>query len=683
MYSLERRFDTRDLFHALRAAVPIGLLCLAGCGGYGSGAGSAAPPPTIAFDVQPSQVRLGEHAQLSWTVTAGATCAATGGWSGAQPATGTQQVSPTAVGSVSFTLTCRVPAGGAYGSGSAEAAKSVTLTVASANVYTDTPLAADTASALVLDARLVNPWGVAIGANSTVWVANARTDVATLYDGNGRAQPAANPRTVALPVAAGGAKFDPTGVVANGSADFVVRNATVSGPAKFIFVGKRGSMAGWSPGVDATNALNVYDDPAAVYTGLAMAKDGGSNFLYAADFHNARVDVFDASFARQASSAAHFGFVDPTLPAGYAPFGIQALNTGAGGAAQLYVTYAKQAAPDNRDSVSGAGLGAVDVYDTGGQLLKQLIVPGGALDAPWGVALAPADFGSLSGRLLVSNFGDGRINGFGASTGQFGAALSDSHGIPVSVPGVRGIAFGNDVNNQPHNTLFYAAGTNHEANGTFGRFDVGATPPILNQPPIAAISAPATGPVSAVVAVTATVQSSLAVARVEFFVGATSLGVVASAPFTLQWDTSTAANGVVLLTAKATDVDGNVGVSAALPVTVANGAAAATLTQLQAQVFTPICSGCHNGSNPPTGALPGAQNLSAGNAFANLVNVSSREVAGLLRVKPGDPANSYLIQKLEGGAGIQGARMPLGGPFLDAATIDRVKSWIAGNAPNN
>ena len=109
----------------------------------------------------------------------------------------------------------------------------------------------------------------------------------------------------------------------------------------------------------------------------------------------------------------------------------------------------------------------------------------------------------------------------------------------------------------------------------------------------------------------------------------------------------------------------------------------ATLAQIQALVFTPICSGCHNGSNPPTGALPGSQNLTAGNSFANVVNVPSIEAPALLRVKPNDPANSYLVRKLEGTAGIQGSRMPLGGPFLDQATIDLVKTWIASGAPNN
>jgi len=151
----------------------------------------------------------------------------------------------------------------------------------------------------------------------------------------------------------------------------------------------------------------------------------------------------------------------------------------------------------------------------------------------------------------------------------------------------------------------------------------------------------------------------------------------------VDWDTTLFGNGTALLRAVATDVDSNVGVSAEVAVTIANGAPAVSLAQIQGLVFTPICSGCHNGSNPPTGALPGSQNLTAGNSFANIVNVPSLEIPALLRVKPNDPANSYLIRKLEGAAGIQGSRMPLGGPFLDQPTIDLVKAWIASGAPNN
>lgn len=683
-YEFETKSGLATWSAALRVAASLCVLSLAACGGgYGGGDNRSAPPPAITLDVQPALVRLGESAELKWSVTGGAICTASGGWTGTEPTSGTQQVTPVAVGSVNYMLTCHTPAGSAYGSGSADATKSVTLNVTVANAFTATELTSDLASALVLDARLVNPWGITFGTNSTAWVANNRTDIATLYDGNGRAQPAANPRTVTLPAGVGVAPFGPTGIVANASADFVVRNATIGGPARFIFAGKRGSLAGWSPTVDANNALNVYDDPAAVYTGLAIAKDGASNFLYAADFHNGGIDVFDANFTKQASSATRFTFADADLPAGYAPFGIRVLGTGPAGVTQIFVAYAKQSAPDNRDSQVGAGLGLVDVYDTNGQLLKQLIPAGGLLNAPWGMALAPADFGALSNRLMVSSFGDGSIHAYSVVTGQFAGTLSDSRGVPVSKPGLRGIAFGNDVNNQPHSTLFFTAGTNDEANGLFGRIDLGATPPLLNQPPVVTLSAPQAGNVSGIVIISASVQSALAVAKVEFFANATLIGSVTAAPFTVQWETAAFANGAVLVTAKATDVDGNAGVSSAVTVTIANGAPPATLAQIQAQVFTPVCAGCHNGSVPPTGALPGAQNLTAGNAFANLVDVPSKELPNLLRVKPGDPAGSYLIQKLEGAAGIQGSRMPLGGPFLDQAVIDRIKTWIASGAPNN
>ena len=378
-----------------------------------------------------------------------------------------------------------------------------------------------------------------------------------------------------------------------------------------------------------------------------------------------------------------FVFIDPDLPAGYAPFGIQALNTGADHAAEIYVSYAQRSPADSRDSARGAGLGRVVVYDTNGQLLRQLISEGGLLDAPWGMALSPVDYGLLSNRLLVANLGDGQINAFGFSTGQFSATLSDARAMPIAVPGLHGIAFGNDMNNQPHTTLFYAAGGVNEVNGTFGRLDPGVNPPLLNQPPIVAITAPTPGDVRATATVTAAVTSSIAVARVDFLVDDAVFETDDAAPYSVEWDTTLFGNGTALLRAVATDVDSNVGVSAEVAVTIANGAPAISLAQIQGLVFTPICSGCHNGSNPPTGALPGSQDLTAGNSFANVVNVPSIEVPALLRVKPNDPTNSYLIRKLEGGAGIQGSRMPLGGPFLDQATIDLVKTWIASGAPNN
>jgi hypothetical protein len=232
--------------------------------------------------------------------------------------------------------------------------------------------------------------------------------------------------------------------------------------------------------------------------------------------------------------------------------------------------------------------------------------------------------------------------------------------------------------------LFFAAGTNDEANGSYGRIDLGATPPVLNAPPVVTLTAP-NGPLKGSVALSATVKDPLAVAKVEFFANSTSIGVVTTAPYTVNWDTTTVADGDVAINAKATDADGNVGLAAAT-VSVANTAVAqVTLTDLQTQIFTPICSGCHTGIGT---ALPGVQNLTAGHTFASIVNVASIEQPTLQRIKPNDADNSYLVRKILGAAGITGSRMPLGcgtagNPCLDQATIDKVKTWVNQGALNN
>jgi hypothetical protein len=290
----------------------------------------------------------------------------------------------------------------------------------------------------------------------------------------------------------------------------------------------------------------------------------------------------------------------------------------------------------------------------------------------------------------VGNFGDGKINAYDPSAGTLVGTVNDSSGAAIAAPGLWGMAFGNDANNQPHNTLFVAAGPNNEANGLYGRIDVGATPPVLNAAPVVTLTTPS-GALKGTVTLSATVKDPLGVPKVEFFAGATSLGVAASSPYTVSWDTTTVADGSVSVKATATDADGNVGSSAASTVTIANTAAPpppppppVTLTQLQTQIFTPICSGCHTGAGT---TLPGVQNLTAGHTFANIVGVASVEQPGLLRIKPNDPANSYLIQKIEGAAGITGSQMPFGcpttQPCLDQATIDQVKAWVSAGALNN
>ncbi len=561
------------------------VVLLTACGGSGGGSASSASggggysggaaAPTVAFSVSPTTIVLGQSATLTWSSTNSSSCLASGAWSGDQGAVGTSVQTPTIEGPLTFTLTCS-------GASSTRSAKSASLTVTAPTAYTVTHLLAATrgTAAIATDAHLANPRGIALGPTTAMWVGNNGTESATQYDGNGKAQPAATPLVANfVPGAAG--SFNPTGIVFNASSDFVV-TAAASAASHFIFAGEGGMIAGWSPVVDRTHAITAYAaTDGAVYKGLAIANNGAGNLLYATDFHGSKVDVFDTHFARQATSATKFAFVDPKLPAGYAPFGIQALNTGASGAAQIYVTYAKQSGTDNHDQSDGAGLGLVDVFDTNGSFVSRLVSVGGVLNAPWGVSLAPADFGTLSNAVLIGNFGDGKINAFATVTGAFVGAVTDSNGAAFAQPGLWGIAFGNDTGNQPHNTLFFSAGTNEGTNGEFGRIDAGGAP-VLNAPPVVTLTSP-TSTVSGSVNIAATAHSSLAIAKVEFFAGGVAVGANTAAPFTTVWDTTTIADGTVVINAKATDVDGNVGIAAA-DVVVSNGPAQATVDQIKAWI---------------------------------------------------------------------------------------------------
>jgi len=347
----------------------------------------------------------------------------------------------------------------------------------------------------------------------------------------------------------------------------VLTNGTVSAPARFIFDGEGGTIIGWAPTVNQANGVIVYDDGTggAVYKGLAVANDGTNNFLYATDFHNRKVDVFDATFHKVTASG---GFTDPMLPAGYAPFGIQAITVA--GSTSIYVTYAlTQAGSD--DEVAGAGQGLVNVFDTHGVLKTHLVPVGGKLNAPWGVALSPATFGMLSNDILIGNFGDGIINGYNPATGAFVAAISDASGTPIANPGLWGIAFGNGARNQPTSTLYFAAGIADEAAGLYGRIDLGGTPPDIIAPTVA-LSAPVAGTtVSGITAVAANASDDKWLARVVFLLGGTtSSGAATAAPYSIMWDTAGTPNGTVSVTAVATDTAGNTTTSAAVSVTVHN-----------------------------------------------------------------------------------------------------------------
>ena len=252
--------------------------------------------------------------------------------------------------------------------------------------------------------------------------------------------------------------------------------STSNGPesALFIFDGEGGTIAAWAKDSGAT-AVTAYDDGVAnagnhaVYKGLAIGTVGGATFLYATDLHNNKVDVFDTNFSKPAAMQGKF--VDPNIPAGFAPFGIAALN------GNLYVTFAKQDSAMH-DEVAGAGLGYVDIFDFSGNLISQF-ASAGALNAPWGIAIAPAGFGSLQGDVLIGNFGDGMINIFspnGTALANAEGPLMSSSGQPFVFPGLWSLVFGNGDTDKPVTTLFYTAGFADQTDGVFGGITVTSSP---------------------------------------------------------------------------------------------------------------------------------------------------------------------------------------------------------------
>jgi uncharacterized protein (TIGR03118 family) len=337
----------------------------------------------------------------------------------------------------------------------------------------------DGAPARTTDPSLVDPWGLVFPESRAAVVTSQESNTSVSYDGAGNAQPTPVPLVVHLPAGKGGASFGATGVVANASNDFVVSAGGRSGAAQLLYAGASGMIAGWSPEVDATNAIVAYTDTAAaVYKALAISSSSydGDSYLYATDFRNAKVDVFDAEFRKQTPSPGKFAFTDPALPPGYAPFGIAVIGE------NIYVTYVPQLGPSNREPISGAGRGLIDVFSLTGDFVKRLTT-GGELNAPWAVVQAPAlNADPLGGTLLVGNTGDGRINGFDISSGVLVGSVSDANGAALVVPNLHGLAFGNRHAGQPRTTLFFTAGAHRGANGWYGRMDFGA-PPRFDAPP--------------------------------------------------------------------------------------------------------------------------------------------------------------------------------------------------------
>jgi uncharacterized protein (TIGR03118 family) len=333
-------------------------------------------------------------------------------------------------------------------------------------------------------AALVNPWGFAETPQGQFQVAaNGSGDTLHL---NARGDVLGKPVVLQPPLGSvPGATTTPNGTALNTTSDFVIRDDGKSAPAQFIFSTEDGTIVGFNPKVDAKEGvLAAQSSDGAVYKLLAEASNAKGNFLFATDFHNNKIDVFDKNFDKVTLGQNGWGtFQDPNEPAGFAPFGIKEITVN--GKNVLFVTYAKQDAAGH-DDVAGAGNGFIDEFDTTGHFLQRFAtgsaVGGNApLNSPIGMTIAPSGFGpegKFGGALLVGNFGDSHVSAFDLKTGQFLGQLSDAQGNPLTLnggvgasgsKGLWGIAFGNGQGGTDPNALYFAAGINAENDGLFGK----------------------------------------------------------------------------------------------------------------------------------------------------------------------------------------------------------------------
>jgi uncharacterized protein (TIGR03118 family) len=315
-------------------------------------------------------------------------------------------------------------------------------------------------SALHTDPNLKNPWGIAAAPGGAFWFADNGTGVSTLYDGRGDVIPL----VVTVPGPTGspsGTTGTPSGIVWNPDPGLFAVGPKQG--AVFIFASEDGTISAWNPAANLNAAILEVDasqgGAGAVYKGLALATNSRGVFLYATNFRAGTVDVYDSQFRPVKLQG---NFVDPEIPAGYAPFGIAAID------GNLIVTFAQQDAAKH-DDVRGAGHGFVDVFSTEGHFIKRFATRG-VLNSPWGIARAPFDFGPASTRILIGNFGDGWINSFDAN-GTSRGALLDATGYPISIDGLWSITFGSEAATTP-NKLYFTAGSNGEADGLFGSIEV-------------------------------------------------------------------------------------------------------------------------------------------------------------------------------------------------------------------
>jgi uncharacterized protein (TIGR03118 family) len=305
--------------------------------------------------------------------------------------------------------------------------------------YQPIPLVSDiSGNAKYTDTLLKNPWGLAYGPGAPFWVSDEASGWSTLYNGMGVKQGL----EVVVPPISGSGPGSPTGIVYNGSTEFAIDSWT----SVFLFATLDGTISGWSD-FDPSTALIAVSNTGASYTGLAITNYTSGNSLFAADFANNKVDIYDGSFNLVGS------FTDPAIPPGFAPFGIQDIG------GQVYVAYA---------AISGGPGGYIDVFDENGTFVKHF-AHGKPLNQPWGFAVAPPDFGPLSSSLLITNnVTAGEITGYNLTTGKLVGTMMNTFGKPLTVNGLWGIEFGGGTAaNGLKNQLFFTAGPN-DSDGWFG-----------------------------------------------------------------------------------------------------------------------------------------------------------------------------------------------------------------------
>lgn len=306
----------------------------------------------------------------------------------------------------------------------------------------------------IVDPNLQNPWGLVHGPGTPWWVSDNADGLSTLYDGQGNIQSL----VVTVPAAPGQPAGSPSAVMFNGSP---TNFAVAPGHAGiFLWVTEDGIIAGWNPGVKPTTAITVVDrsQQGAVYKGATIVEIGDQEFMLVANFRTGRIEAYDSQFKRVELGEERFE--DDRVPDGFAPFNVQGIGP------NVYVTYAKQDAAKH-DPVGGTGFGFVDVFSSSGRLLQRL-EHGPWLNAPWGVVLAPADFGQFSHALLVGNFRGGTIAAYNPLTGRFLGNVLNPDGTTLNIDGLWALEFGNGGRSGPGNTMFFTAGPDHETNGLFG-----------------------------------------------------------------------------------------------------------------------------------------------------------------------------------------------------------------------